>query len=110
MAAHGHHADSEARADVHIVPTKTYFIIFWMLMFWLVLTLVAAYFDLGLLNLPIAMTIACIKVFLVMKYFMHLKFNTKLVRFFALGALAFLSVMFLFTLSDYVTRDWMPVR
>jgi cytochrome c oxidase subunit 4 len=107
MADHSQHAPDE-RAGVHEVSTRTYAIIFWMLMGWLVLTLGAAAVDIGLLNLPIAMVIACIKVFLVMKYFMHLKFNTKLTRFFALGALAFLAVMFLFTVSDYATRHWLP--
>jgi caa(3)-type oxidase subunit IV len=37
---------------------------------------------------------------------MHLKWNTPLVRFFALGALFFLAIMFVFTLSDYTSRGW----
>jgi cytochrome c oxidase subunit 4 len=107
MADHGHHAPNE-RASAHIVATKTYGIIIFWLMVLLIITLGAASQDLGMMNLPIAMVIAVIKVYLVMTYFMHLKFNSKLVRFFALGALAFLMVMFIFTISDYASRHiWM---
>ena len=109
MAAHGHHAPDE-RARVHIVSTKTYGIVIAWLMGLLIITLLAAMRDMGAWNLPIAMLIAVIKVYIVMAFFMHLKFNSKLVRFFALGALAFLFVMFLITPSDYITRDWMPIR
>jgi cytochrome c oxidase subunit IV len=109
MAEHEHHAPDE-RATAHIVEPRTYLGIIAILMVLLIITLIAAMFDLGNLNLPIAMVIAVVKVYFVMAFFMHLKFNSKLVRFFALGALAFLFVMFLITPSDYITRSWMPVR
>ena len=109
MAEHGHHSPDE-RASAHIVDPKTYrWVIFWLMVL-LIITLGAATQDWGKLNLPIAMVIAVIKVYIVMAYFMHLKFNSKLVRFFALGALGFLFVMFLITPSDYITRGWMPIR
>jgi cytochrome c oxidase subunit 4 len=109
MADHGHHAPDE-RASAHVVEVKTYNKVIFALMVLLIITLGAAMQDWGALNLPIAMVIAVIKVYFVMTFFMHLKFNTKLTRFFALGALAFLMVMFLFTVSDYATRHWMPIR
>lgn len=100
---HGAHGEHEH----HIVSTKTYFLVFVGLMVLLVLTLGVAMIDLGgAWNLLIAMTVAVIKVFLIMTYFMHLKWNTPLVRFFALCALFFLLIMFAFTLSDYTSREW----
>jgi cytochrome c oxidase subunit 4 len=109
MAAHGLHSSDE-RASAHIVSPKTYGLVIGALLVLLVITLIAAMFDLKQWNLPIAMVIAVVKVYFVMSFFMHLKFNSKLVRFFALGALAFLFVMFLITPSDYITRAWMPIR
>jgi cytochrome c oxidase subunit IV len=109
MADHGHTAPDE-RVKAHIVEPLTYLWVIGVLMGLLIITLVAAMFDWGNWNLPIAMVIAVIKVYFVMSFFMHLKFNSKLVRFFALGALAFLFVMFLITPSDYITRGLMPVR
>jgi cytochrome c oxidase subunit 4 len=41
-----------------------------------------------------------------MTFFMHLKWTTPLVRFFALVALFFLVIMFAFTLSDYISRPF----
>lgn len=107
MAAHSHPASDE-RASAHIVSTATYARVIAVLMALLIITLIAAMFDLGPFNLPIAMVIAVVKVYFVMAFFMHLKFNSKLVRFFALGALAFLFLMFLITPSDYLTRGFLP--
>jgi len=108
MAEHHGHAHEHHDAHVVHVPVRVYYINFAALMVLLIITLGAASQDLGMMNLPIAMVIAVIKVYLVMTYFMHLKFNSKLVRFFALGALAFLMVMFIFTISDYASRHiWM---
>ncbi len=109
MAAHGHHSPDE-RATAHVVDVKTYNKVIFFLMVLLIVTLGAAMLDLGPLNLPIAMVIAVIKVYFVMAFFMHLKFNSALVRFFALGALAFLFLLFLITPTDYLTRQWMPIR
>jgi len=100
--AHGGHEEHEH----HIVSPKTYAIIFALLMILLVVTLWAATFDLGALNLPIAMLIAVSKVYLIMAYFMHLKFSSTLVRLFALIGLGFLLIMFVITFSDYLTRHW----
>ena len=104
-AVHGH--DASGGFEHHIVPPKTYFLVFIALMVLLVITLAVAVFDLGFLNVAVAMTVAVIKVALIMTYFMHLKWNTPLVRFFAIGALFFLVIMFVLTLADYVSRGWL---
>jgi cytochrome c oxidase subunit 4 len=112
MAEHAHsHAGAGGHShdehEHHVVSPSTYLKVFAGLMVLLVVTLAAAAFDLGALNLPIAMAIAIAKVYLIMAFFMHLKFSSTLVRLFALIALAFLLVMFVITMSDYLTRHWL---
>ena len=105
---HDHdHAHVGENGGHHIVSPMTYFVVFVGLMVLLVLTLGVAMIDLGgNWNLMIAMAVAVLKVILIMTFFMHLKWTTPLVRFFALVALFFLLIMFVFTLSDYISRPF----
>ena len=42
-----------------------------------------------------------------MMFFMHLKLDSKLVQFFALGALFWLAILFFLTFNDYGARQWL---
>ncbi len=90
----------------HIVPVGTYLMVFAGLMVLLVMTLVAASFDLGEANLIIAVTIAVLKALLVILYFMHLRWSTKLTQVFAGAALVWLLILFVLTLADFFSRSW----
>jgi len=98
------HGEPHSHGDHHIIPTRTYWIVIAWLMVLLIVTLGAAMADLGALNLPIAMAIAVVKAVLVVLYFMHVKFSTRLVKFFAMAALIWLLIMFVLTLQDYLFR------
>src|SRR5438874_10043824 len=93
----------EAHAH-HIIPPRVYYIVFGALMMLMFLTCFAAAFDLGILNTLFALTIAFAKAGLIVAYFMHIRFSSKLVRLFALAALFWLSILFALTLQDYFTR------
>ena len=100
-------AHQPSPGEHHVVPIPVYNRVFWWLMFLLVITLVAAYFNLGMFNLPIAMAIAFAKAVIVVLFFMHVRWSTNLVKFFAVAALLWLSIMFVLTLADYMSRDWL---
>jgi cytochrome c oxidase subunit 4 len=106
---HGHDHGDHGDGGHHIVPIAFYWKIFWGLMVLLVITLAAAAFDLGAANLPLAMVIAIAKAAMVMIYFMHLRWSSKLVVLFATIAFAFLAILFIFTLNDYIGRGWQPM-
>ncbi len=107
---HGHGHDTHGHDDDHhVMPIKTYLIVFSTLMVLLVVTLLAAIPDLGPWNLPIAMAIAVAKALVVMIWFMHLKFSSPLTRLFAGAAFFWLAILFLLTLSDYISRPWFDV-
>jgi cytochrome c oxidase subunit 4 len=96
----------------HVAAVGTYVKVFVLLMVFLVLTMVAALFDLDKyangLNLAVAMFIAIIKGSMVLLIFMHVKDGSKLLWVFATAAFAWLSIMFILTLTDYSTRGWVP--
>ena len=94
----------------HIVPVRVYLMIFLALMLGTGLTVVAAFYDFPWqLNTVIALTIATIKATLVVLYFMHVRYSSRLVWVIVASALFWLAILFGLTLSDYWTRDWLPV-
>jgi len=88
-----------------IVAKKIYYRVAAALFFLFVLTVAAAYIDLGDWNIYIAMTIAIIKATLVVLYFMHVRYQTKVTWIFACAGFIWLIVMFTLTLADYTTRS-----
>src|SRR4028119_1435932 len=91
----------------HIVTPATYVKAILVLMVLLIVTVLAARVEMGILNVPIALLIATVKALVIMMYFMHLKFSSKLVWIFAGAAFVFVGIMFALTMSDYFTRDWL---
>jgi cytochrome c oxidase subunit 4 len=91
----------------HIVSLKVYVLIFLALMVGTALTVWAGLQDFpGQLNVIIALTIAVTKATLVVLYFMHVRYSSRLVWIVFGSALFWLAILFALTLSDYWTRDW----
>ncbi|HWP43810.1 MAG TPA: cytochrome C oxidase subunit IV family protein [Blastocatellia bacterium] len=93
----------------HIVSRKTYFAVFGALMVLTVLTVVVANFDLRTLNVIVALSIAVIKATLVVLYFMHVRYSSRLTWVFVLAGFFWFGILIVLTLSDYFSRDWIPV-
>lgn len=98
----------------HIIPVSVYLKVFGALMVLLVLTVLVALEDFsmrigwGPANIIIAMSIAVVKAALVILFFMHVKYSSRLTQFFVAIAFLFLCIMFFFTFSDYFSRNWIP--
>ena len=90
----------------HIVPTRVYYVVFAALMVGTYLTVQAAYFDLGAFNTVVAVGIALIKATLVVLFFMHAKYSTRLTWGVVAGSLFWLGILLVLTFSDYLTRGW----
>lgn len=88
----------------HILPTKTYVSTLGALLVLTVITVAVANFDFGDWNAVVAMLIASIKAALVMCFFMHLKFEGKLLIAFALYPLLILFLLIGGTYTDEVDR------
>jgi cytochrome c oxidase subunit 4 len=90
----------------HIVPLSTYYTIFAALMVGTALTVWVAFIDLGIFNTVVALAIACTKATLVVLYFMHVKYSTRLTWAVVLGSVFWLGIMLVLTMSDYLSRSW----
>ena len=94
----------------HIVPIRVYAGVFLALMTGTTLTVVAAFHDFRWqFNTVIALTIAVIKATLVVLYFMHVRYSSRLIWVIVASALFWLAILFALTFSDYWTRGWFPV-
>jgi cytochrome c oxidase subunit 4 len=87
-----------------IVTESTYYLICGALLVCTILTYVAARFDLGWLNLPIALLIAAVKGTLIVLFFMHAWTGSRLTWVVIGVGLLWLGILFTLTLSDYLTR------
>ena len=94
----------------HIVPVRVYAGVFLALMAGTSLTVFAAFHDFPWqFNTVIALTIAVIKATLVVLYFMHVRYSSRLIWVIVAAALFWLAILFALTFSDYWTRGWFPV-
>lgn len=90
----------------HISPKSTYYTIFGSLMVLTVLTVSVAFVNLGALNFPVALSIAILKATLVILFFMHVKYSSRLTQLICGVSFFFLVVLFGLTLTDYLSRGW----
>jgi cytochrome c oxidase subunit 4 len=91
----------------HVASIKSYILIFAALLVLTGVTVAVAYLDLGALNIVVALAIAGIKATLVVLYFMHLKHSSPLPKLFWIAGLLFFAILMVFTMNDYLTREWL---
>lgn len=89
-------------------PITLYYKIFGALMILTLITVVVAFQDFGVFNNIIALTIAGIKTTLVVLFFMHVKYESKLTKLFAAAGFIWLAILIAFTLQDTETRRHNP--
>src|SRR4030095_17031231 len=90
----------------HIVPVRIYVVVFFILMVGTALTVIAGKQDFpGPLNVIIALTIACIKATLVILYFMHVRYSSRLVWVIIGSALFWPAFLFVLSFCRYWTRS-----
>ena len=101
------HADNDhVSPESHVVPIGIYWGIWATLIVCTGLTVLAASIDLGIFNIVVALLIATFKGTLVVLFFMHLRYSSKLTMVTVIAALFWLFIMFSLTLTDYMTRHW----
>ena len=94
-----HHAD-------HIVGPKVYGIIFGLLMLFTAITVGASYIDMYAFNAVVALAIACIKAVLVILFFMHVKYSSRLTKLTVAAGFFTFVVLITMTMTDYISRAW----
>ena len=104
MAAASHSAAHGVHGTGHVVSLKVYFAIFAALMVLTAVTVAVAYVDLGALNTFVALAVAVTKATLVILFFMHVKYSSRLTKITVVMSLFFVVILFAETLMDYATR------
>lgn len=93
----------------HEISGRTNFLILCALFALTALTVFVAYQDLGRFNNVVAIGIAVLKSTLVIWFFMHVKFASRLVRVGILSSLLFMLILFGFVMADVMTRGWLGI-
>ena len=88
----------------HVSPISLYITIFMALMVLTGVTVFAAFIDLGQFNFLVAMVIAAFKATLVIWYFMHVKYASKLTKLTVATGLFFLAILLGLFLVDYGSK------
>ena len=86
----------------HVVPVRVLLSVFAALMVLTAVTVAVSCFNLGALNLLVAMGVATTKATLVALYFMHLRYDNALHAVFFLIGVAFLGLFLVITMLDTV--------
>ena len=91
----------------HLITPKTYVKVFIALLVLMVATIVAGEFDMGNpYNLIVALAIAVAKMILIVLFFMHVLYSSRLTWVIVSTGFFWFIIMVTITLSDYLTRGW----
>jgi len=97
----------------YIVPARVYVRVFAALLVLTAATVGVAFSDLGggrlhVLNALAAISIAVAKATLVILYFMHARYSSRLTWVFVGAGVFWLLILIALTMSDMLTRHWLP--
>jgi cytochrome c oxidase subunit 4 len=90
----------------HVAPLKMYYAIFLALLVGTFITVVVAFYDFGFMNNVIMLAIAITKALLVVLFFMHVRWSSRLTWVVAGAGFFWLLILFGLTMADYTTRGW----
>ena len=93
----------------HVDSIRTYTLVFLTLLALTAVTTVVATIDLRAFSVVVALLIAVVKMMLVALFFMHLRHSTILTKVVVGGGMLWLAILLVLSLSDFVTRGWLPV-
>lgn len=90
-----------------VEKTSVYVTIFIVLVVLTVITTAVSFYDFGVLNNVVALSIAGFKAFLVIMFFMHVRHGKPVTRLVIGASLLWLTIMLVLLFSDYATRAWL---
>ena len=96
----------------HVISIGIYVGIWAILMVLTAVTVFVSFIELHDWNIVLALTIATIKGTLVVLFFMHLFYSSKLTKVTVIASLFFLFLLLSLSMTDYLTRGWLtnPLR
>jgi cytochrome c oxidase subunit IV len=92
--------------EEHIVGPKVYLTIFGALLVFTAITVGASYIDMYAFNAVVALAIACVKAVLVILFFMHVKYSSRLTKLTVAAGFFTFFVLITMAMTDYISRAW----
>ena len=92
----------------HVAPKSMYYMVFGALIVGTILTVAAAKVNMGPLNNIVMLAIACTKASLVILFFMHVRWSSRLTWVVAMSGFFWLLILFGIGMTDYMSRGWVP--
>jgi cytochrome c oxidase subunit 4 len=90
----------------HVAPKSMYYAVFAALLVGTGLTVAVAFVDLGAMNNVLMLGIAMTKALLVILFFMHVRWSTRLTWVVVASGFFWLIILFGMTMVDFVSRGW----
>ena len=103
MASQTHDNNKYVPHEPH-VSVRTYWIVFAALMLLLVATVLATGIGTGPIAILIAVGIATLKAVLILLFFMHVKYSSRLIWLFSGASFLWFGIMLLFVFADFLSR------
>ena len=91
----------------HVMPIRMYVTVFAALLLGTAITVGVAFLNLGPFNNIVALGIAGIKATIVILFFMHAKYSTRLTKLVIVSGFFWLVILIAFTLADFESRGWL---
>lgn len=114
IAHEHHHTEAEDPTNItnpehsshHIVTPAQYAMVYVTLLVFTALTVVFAFIDMSWANPVVALFIACLKASVVVLFFMHAKYQSRLIKMTIGSGLFLFMSLIIMTLTDYISRSW----
>ena len=88
----------------HVIPYRTFLLILAALLAFTFISIAVTNFELGPFTVLAALLLATFKTILVLRYFMHLKFDVKMFGILITAVLLLIGVVIFITFLDYLYR------
>jgi len=96
--------DNHHSASAHITPYLTLATVLVVLLALTFVTIEITSFDLKAWNVTLALLVACVKGYLVLSYFMHLKYENLLIKILVGMVIVLFALVIIITYIDYLFR------
>jgi cytochrome c oxidase subunit 4 len=90
----------------HVTSRKVYYAVFAALLLLTYATVAVSKIELGRFNTIVALTIAVTKAVMVVLFFMHMRYSTRLTKLVVAGGFVWLALLIGLTMADFLTRGW----
>jgi cytochrome c oxidase subunit 4 len=98
--------EHQSQEAIHIVSPRVYLAVLVALLLGTAATVWASFWELGIWNPVIALAIATTKAVLVVLFFMHVKYSSRLTKLTIVSGIFIFFGLISLTLADYITRAW----